>query len=109
MKRFFLLLGLLLLMLLTNPRLPAHRVAVVENFQQEFPPSEAGKKAGVDYKQLAIALQENATAHVFRQDFFLFSLTKSDFSSQVLEAPPVPPTRTIGIGLLGQVLLWGHL
>lgn len=104
-KALLVLAALLFACLLTNPRLAAHKEALLEHQMQGLP------AAGLDAGSPVIAehVQRLVERRTGRKDCYLFSLTTVNYSDTLTDAPEDLMNRTVGIGILGRVYLWSGM
>lgn len=58
---------------------------------------------------LSNQLEEAVNSEVFRENYYLFSLTKTNYIGKAGAALGYSANRTVGVGLLGQVFLWSGM
>lgn len=109
-KALLIIAALLVLLFATNPNLSAHKEAALEEMKGRFATAEGAqiaKGVGADY--LANDIEKTVSQRVGRSNYGLFSLTQANMVDYPNPVTGQVDSRTVGIGILGQVYLWGGM
>jgi hypothetical protein len=106
-KALLVVTGILVLLLITNPGIATHKEAMAQKLQEEYVLSDKAKallRTSEPTSQLTrqLIVQEHLQ-NTTRNNFALFSLTELHYMWNGSEIN----RKTVGIGLLGQVYVWG--
>lgn len=98
------------ILVFTNPGLPVHRAAILEDTQGRFMEGKGAQIAGT-LGAGAIANEVEATVNqrVSRANYWLFSLTRINYVDVADPGTGDVLKRDVGIGVLGQVFLWSGM